>query len=196
MAVLVAFEGIDGSGKTTQAALLADWVRSRNRGVVLTKEPTSGPWGSKIRNSKFTARLSPEEELVCFVNDRKEHVAQLINPALARGDVVIVDRYYYSSVAYQGARGIDPKKVLAMNRAFAPVPHRVFLLDLDPQEGLERVHHRGQGKDLFETVEELTKARAIFRELAQSEPHVRLIDARSEPARVHEQVCAELIDKV
>src|SRR5437868_4649133 len=90
------------------------------REVVLTKEPTDGPWGQKLRRSFVTERLAPADELDAFVNDRREHVDALITPALARGAIVIVDRYYYSTVAYQGARGLDAARVLAMNRAFAP----------------------------------------------------------------------------
>src|SRR4051812_39913694 len=104
--------------------------------VVLTKEPTDGPWGQKLRRSFVTERLAPADELEAFVNDRREHVETLINPALARGAVVIVDRYYYSTVAYQGARGLDPKQVLEMNRAFAPKPEVVFIVDLDPRVAL------------------------------------------------------------
>jgi dTMP kinase len=83
--LLVAIEGIDGAGKTTQAALLERFLKRRGLEVVRTKEPTTGPWGMKVRNSKFTARLSEAEELECFLADRREHVAQLINPALGRG---------------------------------------------------------------------------------------------------------------
>lgn len=160
LGVLIAFEGIDGSGKTTQAAKLKAWGEGLGLEVVATKEPTAGTWGKRIRDSKFTARMSPQDELDCFVNDRKEHVAALLMPALKRGALVLVDRYYYSTVAYQGARGLDPREVLSLNRAFAPIPDLVFLMDLDPKAGLERIHTRGEGQDLFETVGELTKARA------------------------------------
>ena len=189
--VLVAVEGIDGAGKTTQVDLLEAWARARDLDVVRTKEPTAGPWGMKIRESKFTARMSPDEELDCFINDRKEHVATLINPTLARGGFVIVDRYYYSTVAYQGARGVAPLELLARNRAFAPVPDVLVLLDLDPKVGLERIHQRGLGQDLFESVSELTRARAIFRSI--NEPHVLLVDATKSVSDVHETIVKALL---
>jgi dTMP kinase len=174
--VLIAFEGIDGSGKSTQAAMLGEWLKGQGREVVLTKEPTTGPWGQKIRQSFFTERLSPQAELECFVNDRKEHVASLITPALERGAVVIVDRYYYSTVAYQGARGLDPGQVLQMNEAFAPRPDLVFLVDLDPRIALERIQKRAGGRDLFENLEEQLKVRAAFAELGRTEANMVLID--------------------
>jgi dTMP kinase len=191
--VLIAFEGIDGSGKSTQASMLGDWARGLGFEVVATKEPTSGTWGARIRESMFTRRLSPDEELKCFVNDRREHVDSLILPALKRGALVIIDRYYYSTVAYQGARGLDPGAVLALNRDFAPIPDLVFLIDVEPKTGLERVSKRGAGQDLFETLDELTKARQIFQWLAQTEHHLRTVDARVSVEAVHHTVLRELV---
>jgi dTMP kinase len=190
--VLVAVEGIDGAGKTTQVDLLEAWARGLDLDVVRSKEPTTGPWGMKVRNSKFTQRLSPEDELECFINDRREHVETLIAPALARGALVLVDRYYYSTVAYQGARGVDPQALLARNRSFAPVPTVLVLLDLDPELGLKRIHQRGLGQDLFESVPELTRARAIFQQVA-SQPHVLLLDASQTPAQLHAAITAKLL---
>jgi dTMP kinase len=189
--VLLAFEGIDGSGKSTQARLFADWAEARGLEVVRTREPTNGPWGRKIREARFTARMSPEDELAAFLADRKEHVETLIKPALARGALVIIDRYYYSTVAYQGARGLDPQALLATNRAFAPKPDLVLLVDVDPKQSLERIHARGEGQDLFENLEALTKVRAIFRSLV--EPHVALIDGARAPEVVFEDVKARIL---
>jgi dTMP kinase len=191
--VLVAFEGIDGSGKTTQASMLHDWADGLGFEVVSTKEPTAGTWGKRIRESKFTHRLAPDAELECFVNDRREHVESLILPALKRGALVIVDRYYYSTVAYQGARGLEPRAVLEINRAFAPIPDLVFLLDLDPKTGLERISKRGAGQDLFETLEELTKARKIFKWLSETDRHVLTLDARLSIEEVHQSVIFEVV---
>lgn len=183
--VLVTFEGIDGGGKSTQAGLLAEWGNGQGLEVVLTKEPTHGHWGQKIRDSKFTARLSPVEELNCFIEDRREHVAELIRPALERGALVVIDRYYHSNAAYQGALGLDPLDIIARNEAFAPRPDVVVLLDVVPSVGLERVQKRGEGQDLFETIEALTRVRAIFAELPG--PFVR-IDAKQPRPTVHQKI--------
>ena len=189
--VLVAFEGIDGSGKSTQATLLADWATQRGLDVVRTREPTNGPFGRKVRESKVSGRLSPDEELRCFLEDRKEHVATLIAPALARGALVVIDRYYYSTAAYQGARGHDPAALLAQNRAFAPQPDVVFLLDVDPRDGVTRITARGGGADAFETLPALTRARDIF--LSLDEPHVVKLDARQPPEALHASVLFHLL---
>ncbi|HEY0882594.1 MAG TPA: dTMP kinase [Archangium sp.] len=189
--MFIAFEGIDGSGKSTQAKKFVEWARAQGREVVSSREPTDGPWGKKIREARFTARLSPQDELEAFINDRKEHVETLIKPALARGAIVVVDRYYYSTVAYQGARGLDPQALLARNRAFAPVPDCVVLVDLDPKLALERIQSRGEGTDLFENLAALTKVRQIFLSLVDS--HVAVIDGARDPEVVFADVKARLL---
>ncbi|MBX7097287.1 MAG: dTMP kinase [Myxococcaceae bacterium] len=191
--LLIALEGIDGTGKSTQAALLRDWLAGLGVEVLSTKEPTSGPWGKKIRDSAVSSRMSPQDELHAFVSDRQEHVRDEILPALRRGAAVVIDRYYYSTVAYQGARGLSKADVLAANRAFAPIPDVVFLFDLEPEAGLERVTGRGQGKDLFETVDELSKARENFRWLARTNQHVVQLDAAQAPAEVHRALVSALV---
>lgn len=188
--ILLAFEGIDGSGKSTQARRFADWATEQGLDVVRTREPTDGPWGKKIRAARFTERMPPEEELAAFIADRAEHVETVIRPALNRGALVVVDRYYYSTVAYQGARGFEPKELLAKNRSFAPIPDMVVLVDLDPKEALSRIQSRGEGQDLFENIAELTKVRALFRSL--SDTHVALIDG----ARNADAVFAEILKRV
>lgn len=190
--VLLAFEGIDGSGKSTQARRFADWAQARGLEVVRSREPTDGPWGRRIREARFTARLSPEDELHAFLEDRKQHVETLIAPALARGAVVVVDRYYYSTVAYQGARGLDAAALLSKNRAFAPRPHLVVLVDVTPEQAVERIEARGEGRDLFETLEALSAVRRIFLEVAK-EPHVAVIDGARPPDAVFGDVLLRIL---
>ena len=119
---LVAVEGIDGSGKTTQAERLARYCDEKRLTYVLSKEPTSGKYGQLIRNSASRGRLSAEEELDILLKDRREHVDQVIQPALDQEKVVILDRYYFSTAAYQGAHGADPEIILSRNESFAPQP--------------------------------------------------------------------------
>ena len=95
--MFIVFEGIDGTGKSTQVQFLADMLRAKGNEVITSKEPTDGPHGTRLRNSADTGRLSPQEELDLFHLDRREHIETLIKPTLARGAVVILDRYYFST---------------------------------------------------------------------------------------------------
>lgn len=187
---LLVIEGIDGAGKSTLQRRLADWCREQGRTVVTSREPTDGPHGRALRESARTGRLGAEAELELFLKDRHEHVANLIRPALERGDVIILDRYYFSTAAYQGARGIDPAKILAANEAFAPHPDLVLLLDLDPSAGHRRIGARGGAPDGFEGAAYLTKVRTIF--LGFDYPSIRRIDASRSPDEV-EQECREVL---
>ncbi|MBE4747775.1 dTMP kinase [Corallococcus sp. ZKHCc1 1396] len=163
--VLVAIEGIDGAGKTTQARLLEEALLSGGHKVVRTKEPTDGTWGRSLRESATKGRLPAEAELDLFLRDRREHVEKLIEPALAAGKVVIIDRYYFSTVAYQGARGMDPAELLKMNEAFAPPPDLLVILDVEPLIGIERIRQRGDRQNDFEQASGLREAARIFRTL-------------------------------
>jgi dTMP kinase len=192
--LLIAFEGIDGAGKTTQAQALYALLGQRGIAALSTKEPTNGEWGQKIRRSAITGRLPIDEELHAFLEDRKEHVRDELMPALAAGKVVIVDRYYLSTVAYQGARGMDREELLRSN-AFAPVPDLLFVLDVEPRLGLGRVAQRGDVADLFEKEEELAKAREIFADralLGRYVPALHILDA-SRPQSELGTIIAELV---
>ena len=174
--LFIVIEGIDGTGKSTQSKRLAEWFRSRGREVVLSREPTDGPWGKKLRESATTGRLSAEEELECFLNDRREHVEMSIKPALAEGKVVILDRYYFSTMAYQGARGFDPAEIRCRNEAFAPQPDLLLILDLNVESAHGRIGARGDTANEFEQRDTLTRCREIFLSL-RDEPFACVIDA-------------------
>ena len=185
--LFIVIEGIDGTGKSTQAKLLGDWFASQGREVVLSREPTAGPWGKKVRESAATGRLSPEDELQYFLNDRRQHVDELIAPALAAGKVVILDRYYFSTMAYQGARGFDPAEIRRKNEAFAPVPDLLLIMDLDVDTALGRIGARGDTANEFEKRENLERCREIFLSL-RDENFVRVIPTQGTPDEVGEQI--------
>ena len=182
---LIAFEGIDGTGKTTQIELLAEVLRRRGLGVVATREPTDGQYGRKIRELyKNRKSVTPEEELALFLDDRREHVAQVIAPALAGGKVVLTDRYYYSTAAYQGAAGHDPQKIIAANELFAPVPDMVIMLEAPVSLGVHRVQKlRGETLNDFEQEETLARVAGIFADLKGE--NIRRIDGTGDAATVH-----------
>jgi dTMP kinase len=188
---LIAVEGIDGAGKTTQVRLLAQALERLGERVVTSKEPTDGPWGRKLRESAATGRLSPDEELQAFVNDRIEHVRTLIQPALEAGETVILDRYFYSTISYQGSRGGDITELKARMEQIAPVPDLVFLLDLPPAEGIRRISEsRNERPNEFEKIETLTRVREAFNSIP--EPRLVRIDGGQTVEEVHEAVVAEL----
>lgn len=174
--LFIVIEGIDGTGKSTQVRRLGEWFEKQGREVVLSREPTDGPWGKKLRESAATGRLSPQDELQYFLNDRQQHVEDLIRPSLAAGKVVILDRYYFSTMAYQGARGFDPQEIRRTNEAFAPVPDLLIILDLDVDAAHQRIGHRGDSANEFEKKESLQKCREIFLTLG-NEPFARIIDS-------------------
>ncbi len=186
--LLIAIEGIDGAGKTTLAHTLRDTLSLDGCTVNLSKEPTNGPWGMQMRASASTGRLSPEEELRLLILDRRQHVDELVAPALARGEIVILDRYFPSNVAYQGAAGLDIGTLVQAN-AFAPRPDLLLLLDLAPEVGLARIRLRGDKPNHFETADNLDRCRAIFRDLAL--PHTAVMDA----TRAADEVAADALDQ-
>ncbi len=189
---LVAFEGLDGSGKSTQLARLATTLRAAGRDVVVTREPTDGPVGRRIRAmARRGERVAPAQELRWFVEDRREHVAHTIRPALEAGRVVLTDRYYLSTVAYQGARGLDFERILADSEAEFPLPDRVLLFEIEPEAALARVRSRpGSGEPAFEEAGYLARVASIFAALER--PYLVRIDARPPPDEVERRVATSL----
>lgn len=182
---LIVFEGIDGTGKSTHIGHLRKYLEEQGLEVVQSFEPTRGIWGSMLRDSALTGRLSVEEEVDLFLKDRKEHVETLIAPALARGAWVLLDRYYLSMMAYQGARGVDTSMIRSANEAFAPVPDAVLWLDIPVAVALERIGNRGE-RDAFETEAGLTACRNVF--AAIDEPWMLRVDADADEATVARRV--------
>ena len=177
---LLVLEGIDGTGKTTLAAELAEAVARRGWSALTTSEPTRGPYGRRLRELATQGRegVTPEEETELFIEDRREHVTQEILPALAAGKMVILDRYYFSTMAYQGARGMDPNEIERRHRDFAPEPDLLVLLDLPTPEALHRIKSkRGSVPDHFEGEEYLKQVRANF--LKIKHPALLTLDARA-----------------
>lgn len=164
--ILIVIEGIDGAGKSTQARLLVRRLKARGFDAVSYREPTRGKWGREIKRlARRSDSLSPEEELALFVKDREENVRKNLKPALSRRKVVILDRYYFSTMAYQGARGIDPARIRRINERFAVKPDLIFILDIEAGKGLGRIRHRKRKDLLFERKKYLARVRKIFRGL-------------------------------
>ena len=189
--LLIVFEGLDGAGKTTQLGRLYDHLRRQGHDVARLREPTEGPWGQKLRRLMAHGRgdVTPATELEWFLNDRREHVDQWIRPALQRKQIVLLDRYYFSTMAYQGALGCDPQSIRARNEAFAPPPDLLLLLDLPPEAGWRRLNQRGAPSH-FERLDYLEQVAGIFD--AMDFPYLRRIKADQEPGVVQAQVRREI----
>ena len=161
---LIVIEGIDGAGKSTQAEILMNRLQERGFDVVYFREPSGSRWGQEIKRKALDQdSITPEEELELFQKDRKENVEKNLKPALERNKIVVLDRYYFSTIAYQGAKGIDEERIKRMNEEFAVKPDLVFILDIDPHEGLDRIRNRRKKDRLFERADYLAKVRQIFR---------------------------------
>ncbi len=176
--LFVTFEGVEGSGKTTQARRLAEALSARGVSVTLTREPGGTPLGERLRDILLDLGQSgmlPEAELFLYMASRAEHVAGVIEPALSRGDVVIADRYGDASVAYQGGgRELGTSLVKSLNEVATRgvKPDVTFLLDLAPGVGLGRLSRRGGGRDRIES-EELAfheRVRSAYLSAAKREP--------------------------
>jgi len=192
---LIVFEGIDGGGKSTQAGRLAVRLSEFGYEVVSLREPTDGRWGRLIREKAGSAdSLTPSQELELFVKDRRENVRRRILPALIAGRIVVLDRYYFSTMAYQGAKGIDPAEIRRLNEAFAVIPDLVFMLDIDAGNGLERIANRGRRDWLFEREDYLGKVRDIF--LSLRDDYIHHIDARRPPDAVAAEIEAIALEVI
>jgi len=184
--VLVNLEGIDGCGKSTQSKLLKNKLEEIGDKVIILKEPTKRPHGQKLWDMLRGKRKATNEEILdLFVLDRKQHVKERIQPALDDGTVVLMDRYYYSSMAYQVAGGIDVN-VIRERHAFAPKPDVVLIFDLPVTIALERVRGHSEA-DEFEKEEHLEKVREAYLKL-RSDPLVRIVDSARVPEEIFEEV--------
>jgi dTMP kinase len=185
--VLIVFEGIDGAGKSTQAEILLKKLDELGYPVVSFREPSGSKWGRKIkRKAKFADSITPQEELELFQKDREENVKNNLVPSLERKDIIILDRYYFSTIAYQGAKGIDPESIRMRNEAFVVRPDLVFILDVAVEQGLERIEDRGQKDMLFEREDYLVKVRQLFRSFRGDNIHH--IDATLPIEHIAEQI--------
>jgi dTMP kinase len=189
--LFIVFEGIDGSGKTTQARMLSASLEFHRIDHVLTSEPSRN---LMRRLTSFQGRPDPQEETLLFTEDRRDHVKQVILPALEAGRTVICDRYIYSSVAYQGARGISTETILAENQCFAPQPDVTFLLEVPVSVALARIRsERADGFTVFETRKGLEAVDTIYRSIV--DPQVNRLDGTLPHELLHAQVL-EAIDRL
>lgn len=187
--ILVAIEGIDGAGKTTQTHLLISDLLEKGYSAVPFKEPTDGRWGKKIKDLVANGRsITPKEECELFVRDRMDDVRYNIRPALEKRMIVVMDRYYYSNMAYQGALDLDMDEIREINEEFAPIPDLMVILDIPPNVGISRImDKRNDHPNHFEGFEYLEKVREQFDRM-RSYANVQKVDGSSTIEVVSEKI--------
>jgi len=193
--ILIALEGIDGAGKTTQAYNLLAKLKELGFDAEYLHEPTKfTKYGKKIRDYIKEGTIpSPEEENKLFIEDRKLHVSKEIKPYLDEKKIVVLDRYFFANAAYQGARSLSYQDILNENRKFAPEPDIVFLLDITAEEALERINNRKALTNHYEKYENLKKVRKKYMEIYEKDTaNIQLIDGSIEI----ESISVELLEKV
>jgi len=158
--VLIVLEGIDGSGKSYHIDLISQDLHQKGCRVIKTKEPTKGHVGEFIHRyvRRQDRRLPPEAEAFIFAADRFDHVKQIIEPALKKGLIIISDRYFHSSLAYQGASGVNIDWIRKIN-SFAPTPDLAILLYIQPEFSLNRINRK---RTIFETPAFLRKVNEFY----------------------------------
>jgi len=191
------FEGIDGSGKSTQARLLADTLRGMGHAVTLTREPGGSPGAEEIRRLVLEGdpdRWSAETEILLFTAARRDHLEKTIRPALARGDIVITDRFADSTRMYQGISRGDLGAVVDQLHALmiGVEPNLTFLIDIDPAVGLGRAQARAGSEMRFEDMglDLQSQMRSGFLALAARQPRFAVVDGAATPP----QVAARVLD--
>jgi dTMP kinase len=192
MGTLIALEGIDGSGKSTQARRLRNALVGRGTEAVVFREPGDSQYGDKLRRQFRHGRtVPPDEEAQLFIDDRRIDVRDNILPSLAAGKVVIMDRYYFSTMAYQGALGLDVEELRRTNEAFAPRPHLTLILDVPPDTSAARIRASRDAPDSYEGVEYLGRVRELFLGFCDSD--VVAVDASVPEDRLAEKIFAEVL---
>jgi len=204
--MFITFEGIEGAGKSLQIARTHEYLRKKGRRCLLTREPGGTAFGREVREVLLRPDGAAREswsELMLYLADRHQHLKEVIEPALARGETVLCDRYQDATRAYQGAaRGIAPEAIEEISQLLGIIePTKTILLDLDPEIGLWRARRRNsldpaaaaEGRFEDETISFHTRVRQAYLELAQANPQrIYVIPATDTPEVIFERIAALL----
>lgn len=199
--IFISLEGPDGAGKTTQLKLLSKYLDSLNREYLITRDPGGTPLGKQIRRIILHSEsVEPMAELLLYQADRAQHVSELIKPALAKGQIVLCDRYVDSTLAYQGyGRNIDLELIHQLNE-FATgglMPELTILFDISSEAGLSRLHPSGHDRLEREAIDFHMRVRNGYLELAKNEPkRWQVIDASRAMSAVQEDLQRIIADKL
>ncbi len=193
--LFITFEGADGCGKTTQLMLLAKYLKSKGRDVIVTREPGARGLGEKIREIllNYDGEVSSQAEAFLFLADRAQHIDVIVNPAVKNGKIVLCDRHTDSTIAYQGyGRGLDIDRIKMLNNLATGDrrPDLTFVFDIDVETSMKRV---GNEKDRMESagVEFFNRVRNGYHKISELEPErVKVLDASKSIEDIHKEVVA------
>lgn len=195
--LFIVFDGLDGSGKGEMVKSLKDYLaKNKKLKILVTKEPTNGQYGKQIKKilkKEKDPKVSAEKCLQLFVKDREKHLAKEIESFLEKENaVVICDRYYYSTIAFQHTQGVAIEKVIFDNMSFR-TPDIAFILDLPAEMALERIGERGEKKEKFEQLEFMKELRQNFLKLKDElDDNIKIIDASKPKEEVFGQIKKEV----
>ena len=187
--MFIAFEGLDGSGSSTQSRMLAEKLREHGHSALLTKEPTSDTYiGRMIKDIlQHKWECGPEGLQLLFSADRADHLKNTIEPALQSGQIAITDRYFFSTIAYGSLALDDWDWLKSLSKNFR-IPDVTFLLKLDPEACIQRIAGRGGDFELFEQREKLEKIWKGYEKLAREYPDIKITDASRNIEDVAEEI--------
>jgi len=185
----IVFEGLDGSGLTTQAGLLQKYLNDKGIKVVLTKEPTKNSSVAQKIHEALSHKIGIDsfELQKLFAKDREEHLRNLIIPALKNGQFVISDRYFFSSFAFGAESEQDLEKIIELNKDFL-MPDLVILLRVNPEICIKRIQNRGEEVKLFEKKEKLERVWANYQKLASRFEVIRIVDGEKSIEEVQKDI--------
>jgi len=194
--MFIVFEGLDGSGQSTQAKLLKDYFEKQGKKVLLTKEPTQWTRAGKKVNEALDEKIQidPLKLQKLFVVDRAEHLKKEIIPALKRSEIVISDRYFFSTLAF-GGLDVPMGKLVKLNEDFI-CPDIIFFLKVKPEECLRRINKRGEGIKFFEKLDKLKKVLKNYQKAIKLFDGVAVVNGEKSIARIHQKITAVLKRRV
>lgn len=185
----IVFEGLDGCGKSAQAKLLVEFLRQQGKEVVATKEQTVGSEaGRKIKRILMGEEgATPLELQGLFVQDRKEHTENLIEPSLKAGKFVICERYSFSTMAFGCSAGLDIDLLAKMNDNFV-LPDLTIIIDVSAESCMKRIEARGEQKEFFEKTEKLAKVRECYKKIPKMFKNIFFVNGEGLPEKVFEEI--------
>ena len=200
--IFIVMDGVDGSGKSEMTRVLQDYLsKNKKYNVLITREPTDGKYGKEVRDilkNENDPKINSERMLELFIKDREEHLKNTIIPFLNKSNehdvnIVISDRYYYSTISFQATQGLDMKMLIEINKEFLK-PDIAFIMDINPEIALERIKTRK--KEKFEQLKFMNKLRDKYLELPRFlKDNIKIIDASKGLEEVFEDIKKE-VDKL